>query len=77
MINKLPQTAPKCFLTPPKVKDALPELDNFKAFPTTVIIDKKGVVRKIHSGFSGPGTGVFYKEFVAEFSAQIEVLIVE
>lgn len=63
--------------TPSGVKDALPELENFKSFPTTIIIDKKGVVRRIHSGFSGPGTGVHYRNFVAEFKEFIEGLIVE
>ncbi|MEA5004783.1 MAG: TlpA disulfide reductase family protein [Rikenellaceae bacterium] len=63
--------------TPSQVKDALPELDNFKSFPTTIVIDKKGIVRKIHSGFSGPGTGVHYRSFVKEFTALIEELIKE
>jgi len=63
--------------TPSQVKDALPELDNFRSFPTTIVIDKKGVVRKIHSGFSGPGTGVHYKSFVEEFTKLIEELIKE
>lgn len=63
--------------TPSDVKTTLIELDNFKSFPTTIIIDKKGVVRSIHSGFSGPGTGVHYKNFVKEFSEQIEKLINE
>jgi hypothetical protein len=30
------------------------------SFPTTIIIDKKGIVRRIHTGFSGPGTGQEY-----------------
>ena len=63
--------------TPAKVKDALPELDNFKAFPTSLIIDKKGVVRRIHSGFSGPGTGIHYTNYVEEFTKFIESLIAE
>lgn len=57
------------------VKDALPELDNFKSFPTTIIIDKKGVVQRIHAGFSGPGTGVHYTNFVNEFTTFIEGLM--
>jgi len=56
---------------------ALPELENFKSFPTTIVIDKKGVVRSIHSGFSGPGTGIHYKNFVKEFEELIEKLIAE
>lgn len=63
--------------TPANVKIALPELDNFRAFPTSLIIDKKGKVRKIHSGFSGPGTGVHYRNFVSEFTLFVDSLIAE
>lgn len=63
--------------TPANVKTALPELDNFRAFPTSLIIDKKGTVRKIHSGFSGPGTGVHYRNFVNEFTSFVDSLIAE
>ena len=59
------------------VQVALPELENFKSFPTTIVVDKKGVVRSIHSGFSGPGTGVHYKNFVKEFEELVEKLIAE
>lgn len=63
--------------TPSRLKEALPELENFKAFPTTVYIDKKGKVRRIHSGFNGPGTGVHYTKFVNEFKSFVEGLIAE
>ncbi|MDR2585711.1 MAG: TlpA family protein disulfide reductase [Prevotellaceae bacterium] len=59
------------------VQTALPELDNFKSFPTTIIIDKKGEVRQIHSGFSGPGTGIHYQIFVKEFEEFIQKLLAE
>ncbi|MDD2490852.1 MAG: TlpA disulfide reductase family protein [Bacteroidales bacterium] len=61
--------------SPSRLKDALPELENFKAFPTTVYIDRKGVVRRIHSGFNGPGTGVHYQKFREEFISFVESLI--
>ncbi len=35
----------------------LPMLSQFYGFPTTVLVDRKGQVRKIHTGFSGPATG--------------------
>ena len=59
------------------VQTALPELDNFKSFPTTIIVDKKGEVRQIHSGFSGPGTGIHYRNFVKEFEEFINKLLAE
>jgi hypothetical protein len=33
----------------------LPMLNHILGFPTTIFIDKKGQVREIHTGFSGPG----------------------
>jgi peroxiredoxin len=56
---------------------SLPALADFKGFPTTIIIDKKGNVRKIHTGFNGPGTGEHYTEFVVEFDKLTEDLLAE
>ena len=57
--------------------ETLPMLNHVLAFPTLIFIDRKGNVRKIHTGFSGPGTGQHYKQFVDEFNAQLEVLLQE
>lgn len=56
---------------------SLPMLADFKGFPTTIIIDKKGVVRKIHTGFSGPGTGIYYTQFISEFEGLTDKLLKE
>ena len=56
---------------------ALPALNRVVAFPTTLIVDKKGQVRHIHTGFSGPGTGVYYDQFVDEFNRVIDKLLAE
>ena len=56
---------------------SLPMLNKVIAFPTLIVQDKKGNVRKIHTGFSGPGTGENYKEFVAEFEKLINDLLKE
>jgi thiol-disulfide isomerase/thioredoxin len=56
---------------------SLPMLADFKGFPTTIIIDKKGDVRKIHTGFSGPGTGVYYTQFIDEFERLTDDLLKE
>lgn len=57
--------------------DALPMLNKVISFPTSIIIDKKGRVRRIHTGFSGPATGVYYEEFVDDFNQFLKELIEE
>ncbi|MCE5205969.1 MAG: TlpA family protein disulfide reductase [Porphyromonadaceae bacterium] len=59
------------------VAGALPELDNFSSYPTTLFIDKQGKVRTIHTGFNGPATGLFYEEFIKEFNALVDSLLEE
>ncbi|WP_460692049.1 peroxiredoxin family protein [Mucilaginibacter puniceus] len=56
---------------------SLPMLKDIIGFPTTIIIDKKGDVRKIHTGFSGPGTGKHYIEFIEEFETLTDHLLAE
>lgn len=60
-----------------EVLKSMPTLKEFKAFPTTIIIDKKGIVKKIHTGFSGPGTGSYYTNYIKEFERQVLSLINE
>jgi peroxiredoxin len=55
----------------------LPMLDHVYAFPTTIFIDRKGGVRKIHTGFSGPATGDHYARFVDEVRATLDQLLAE
>ncbi|GAB3333354.1 hypothetical protein GCM10027299_40780 [Larkinella ripae] len=55
----------------------LPMLNQVVGFPTTIVIDKKGVVRQIHTGFSGPGTGKYYDAFVDDFNRLIDKLVAE
>lgn len=56
---------------------SLPMLNRIVAFPTTIIIDKKGAVRKIHTGFSGPATGIEYSKHTEAFSSFLEKLMLE
>lgn len=56
---------------------SLPMLTSVVGFPTTIIIDKTGDVRKIHTGFSGPGTGHYYTEFISEFEKLTDDLLAE
>lgn len=54
--------------------EKLPMLNHILSYPTTIYIDKKGVVRKIHTGFSGPATGEKYITFKKEFEAFVTEL---
>ena len=51
--------------------------DHLDGFPTTIIVDRKGQVRRIHTGFSGPATGEHYERFVDEFTRSLEQLLAE
>lgn len=55
----------------------LPMLNNIMSFPTSIFIDKKGKVRKIHTGFSGPATGDYYLKYVDEFNYFMDKLLKE
>lgn len=41
-------------------------LNEITSFPTTLFIGKDGKIKKIHTGFYGPGTGEYYQEFIYE-----------
>ena len=56
---------------------AFPMLEGPMAFPTAVFIDRKGIIRKVHTGFSGPGTGAYYTEYANETQKFVESLLSE
>ena len=60
-----------------KANEKLPMLNHVLSYPTTIYIDKKGGVRKIHTGFNGPATGEKHEEFKKEFSETLEELLSE
>ena len=55
----------------------LPQIAAFKAYPTLFVVDRKGVVRAIHTGFAGPATGAHYEEQNRELSALVDALLKE
>ena len=57
--------------------EKLPMLNHILSYPTTIFIDKKGQVRKIHTGFNGPATGEKFETFKKEFEAFVAQLASE
>jgi len=57
-----------------KLDKIFSSLENFASFPTMIILDKAGKIRKIHSGFNGPATGMYYEKFDMDFTKTIEQL---
>jgi thiol-disulfide isomerase/thioredoxin len=60
-----------------KASLTLPALNRVLAFPTTIFIGKDGKVKSIHTGFSGPSTGMFYEQFVQHFNETVNELLAE
>ncbi len=60
-----------------QVAASLPALNTFLSFPTTIFIDKKGKVARIHTGYSGPATGKYYTRFVEEFNEEVNNLLAQ
>jgi len=59
------------------VAASFPALNTFLSFPTILFIDKKGNVAKIYTGFTGPATGIYYKQFIKEFNDEVDHLLKE
>ena len=55
----------------------LPDLTAVLAFPTSIFLGRDGRVRKIYSGYAGPGTGEHHEELVAEWEKLLGGLLAE
>ena len=62
---------------PQRTEKTLPQCTPIKSFPTSLVLDKKGKVRKIDTGFFGPGTGAYYTTYKMEFEKLISNLLLE
>lgn len=58
-----------------RTEKTLPQLTKIKSFPSTIFIDRKGKVAKIHVGFEGPGTGSRHEALKKEFEQTIDDLL--
>jgi thiol-disulfide isomerase/thioredoxin len=59
-----------------EAEKVFPALSRVMAFPTMIILDRRNVVRRIHTGFDGPATSK-YGEFKQDFETLIEELRTE
>ncbi len=64
-------------VTDDDVLKKLPQVAAFKAYPTLFVIDRKGIVRTIHTGFAGPATGSYHEEQNRELTALVDSLLAE
>lgn len=60
-----------------KASETLPMLNRVLAFPTTIFVGKDGRVKHIHTGFSGPGTGIYYEQGIERFNEIVNELLSE
>lgn len=60
-----------------RTEKTLPQLTPIQVFPSTIFLDKKGVVRKIHTGFYGPGSGKYFDEYKTGFYDTVNSLLAE
>ncbi|MCW3093433.1 MAG: hypothetical protein JWP81_4502 [Ferruginibacter sp.] len=60
-----------------RTQKTLPQVTDIKFFPSSIIIDKKGKIRKLDTGFNGPATGAHYITYQQEFEDTIEKLLKE
>lgn len=59
------------------VREKFPMIDHFGAYPTTFILDKKGEIRTIYTGFNGPATGLLFDQYKKEMEGLLQSLIEE
>jgi hypothetical protein len=55
----------------------LPMLSGINGYPTTIYIDRKGMVRKIYTGINGPATGSEYEKWMDDTISLVEKLLAE
>ena len=56
---------------------ALPMLNHIMSYPTSIYIDRTGKIRKIRTGFYGPGTGDYYTRYIEQTDDFIAKLLAE
>jgi thiol-disulfide isomerase/thioredoxin len=56
-------------------KEKLTSAEDWDAWPTTFFVGRDGLVKGVHAGFPGPGSGELYRKEKEEFIATVERLL--
>ncbi len=56
---------------------SLPMLNHIMSYPTSIFIDRNGTIRKIRTGFYGPGTGSYYAKYTEGIDGFVKKLLSE
>jgi thiol-disulfide isomerase/thioredoxin len=59
------------------ISEALPQIVNFGAYPTTMYLGRDGLVRSVHAGFASPATGAEHTRLKREIRELVERLLAE
>jgi thiol-disulfide isomerase/thioredoxin len=59
------------------IAEALPQLVNFGAYPTTIVLGRDGRVRSVHAGFPSAATGAEHTRYKQEVREMLERLLAE
>jgi thiol-disulfide isomerase/thioredoxin len=59
------------------INEALPQVVNFGAYPTSIFLGRDGRVRSVHAGFASPATGAEHVRLKQELREIIERLLAE
>jgi peroxiredoxin len=62
---------------PDEANSKLTQLVNWNTWPATLFIDRKGLVRGIHSGFPSAGSGELFRQAKDEFNVEVGRLLAE
>jgi thiol-disulfide isomerase/thioredoxin len=56
-------------------KEQLTQAKDWDTWPATFFVGRDGLVKAVHSGFPGPGSGKLYKDETDEFVAKVQQLL--
>jgi thiol-disulfide isomerase/thioredoxin len=59
------------------IAEALPQLVNFGAYPSTIFLGRDGRVRSVHAGFASPATGAEHERLKKEIRELVDRLLAE